>query len=91
MSAKNYFEETGLLEPCLKTINISSVYKVLKGKSNYMKNGKTKKTKPGIRNAGSGAFNQRSKQDNGAKKVIPITDHEKLTGHRRISSANKNR
>ena len=55
-----------------------------------MKKGNTKKTKPGVRNAGSGAFNQGSKQDNAAKKVITITDHEKLTGHRKVTSANKN-
>ena len=47
-----------------------------------MKNGKTKKPKPGARNAGSGSFNKGSKQDNTAKKVITIADHEKITGHR---------
>lgn len=56
-----------------------------------MKNGKTKNTKPGVRNAGSGGFNQGSKQDNEAKKVIAIPDKEKLTGHRRPGSPNKNR
>ena len=54
-----------------------------------MKNGKTKTTKPGVSNAGSGTFNEGSKQDNGAKKVITIPDHEKLTGHRRVTSTNK--
>jgi len=53
-----------------------------------MKNGKTKKPKPGVRNAGSGYFNQGSKQSNAAKKVITISDDEKLTGHR---GSNKNR
>lgn len=56
-----------------------------------MKNGKTKNTKPGSRNAGSGAFNEGSKLENGAKKAITITDHEKLSGHRRLASPNKNR
>ena len=56
-----------------------------------MKKGKTKNTKPGVRNAGSSAFNEGSKQDKGAKKVITIPDHEKLTGHRQITSAGKNK
>ena len=56
-----------------------------------MKNGKTKNTKPGVRNAGSGGFNQGSKQEKGAPKVITISDKEKLTGHRRFTSTNKNR
>ena len=54
-----------------------------------MKNSKRKNTKPGVRNAGSGAFNQGSKQDNEAKKVITISDNEKLTGHREHTSGNK--
>lgn len=54
-----------------------------------MKNGKTKDTKPGLRNAGSGGFNEGSKKNNGAKKVIAISDNEKLTGHRRFTSTNK--
>ena len=54
-----------------------------------MKNGKTKNTKPGVRNAGSGGFNQGSKQEDDAKKVIAISDKEKLTGHRRFTSTNK--
>ena len=56
-----------------------------------MKISKTKNAKPGVRNAGSNAFNQGSKQDKGAKKVITIPDHEKLTGHRRGTSEGKNK
>ena len=59
-----------------------------------MKTGTTKKKSVpdnAEKNAGSGAFNQGSKQNNGAKKIITISDHEKLTGHRPLTSAKKKR
>ena len=40
MSSINCFEETELLEPYLKSINISSIYKVLNQKNWHMKSGK---------------------------------------------------
>ena len=54
-----------------------------------MKKGKPKNKNPRVHNAGSGGFNQGSKQEDGAKKVIVITDKEKLTGQRELSSRNK--
>lgn len=54
-----------------------------------MKHVKAKNLKPGGHNSGSGDFNQGSKQDNEAKKVITISDKEKLTGHRDHTSRKK--
>ena len=54
-----------------------------------MKNRKPKNTKPGVRNAGRGGFNRGSKLEDEAKKVIFISDKEKLTGHRRFTFTNK--
>ena len=58
-----------------------------------MNNKKTKKPKTITavpdKNAGSGAFNQGSKQDKSSEKIITISKEEKRTGHRPLTSGNK--